>query len=566
MAQWKLEGESDYVPHHIFRPQNLRKQDPVNNGNWIINLSKEHSKRKTRQSESLQIPKQFDEIKTKILSLKELLKNHGWPEPHLLTKARLFGGCYTDILEEEMKDINLVALDVTENYLNLDQLQCFSKNLEILEMSYNSILRIRLPDPEVYKNLIFMDLSFNKLNGDCFSLLGKMKNLQVLNLSGNQIAEIIIEDITFTRLKSLLLSTNSLQTQCFHQLQSLKSLEELYLNENNIEEIPEVVSEKGHLILKHLKLLDLSSNPIKTEEALLPAASMPSLKRLIISNTILTQSVKGDPPLLKEHLTKRYGMVIQRKATEPPKKTPIVIQHPIIIQEFQPKIKKSTVDQRIKAYRAEFAIKNREKLAIQGSKTDFSEKEISKNQKQPSEMPQDSFFLTQDLGEEKPVEDEQTENEPEPSYEFELSKITALAMRDAEIDLEHDLAPVEDILALTEDEKVEYSYNVEPLSQTAAYNQLRALLIAPSTKTSIKMQEKWRHEDREKKLEEKLYRIKNRRPFALEEMIDLLEDKDDSTREQAEMLYFDLKSKVEQVRLNAIKDARALQGEPEEEL
>lgn len=32
------------------------------------------------------------------------------------------------------------------------------------------------------------------------------------------------------------------------------------------------------------------------------------------------------------------------------------------------------------------------------------------------------------------------------------------------------------------------------------------------------------------------------------------------------MLYFDLKSKVEQVRLNAIKDARALQGEPEEEL
>jgi Leucine-rich repeat (LRR) protein len=69
-------------------------------------------------------------------------------------------------------------LDVTENYLNLDQLQCFSKNLEILEMSYNSILRIRIPDPEVYKNLIFMDLSFNKLNGGCLSHIGKMKNLQ----------------------------------------------------------------------------------------------------------------------------------------------------------------------------------------------------------------------------------------------------------------------------------------------------------------------------------------------------------------------------------------------------
>ena len=75
---------------------------------------------------------------------------------------------------------------------------------------------------------------------------------------------------------------------------------------------------------------------------------MPSLQRLIISNTILTQSVKGDPPLLKEHLTQRYGMAIQRQATEPPKKTPIVIQHPVIIQEFEPKIKKSTVDQRYK--------------------------------------------------------------------------------------------------------------------------------------------------------------------------------------------------------------------------
>ena len=67
---------------------------------------------------------------------------------------------------------------MTENYLNLDQLECFSKNLEILEMSYNSIFRIRLPDPEVYKNLIFMDLSFNKLNGECLSVLGKIKNLQ----------------------------------------------------------------------------------------------------------------------------------------------------------------------------------------------------------------------------------------------------------------------------------------------------------------------------------------------------------------------------------------------------
>ena len=84
----------------------FRKQDPVN-GNWIINLSKEHSKRKTRQNESLPVPKQFDEIKTKILTLKELLKNHGWPEAHLLTKARLFGGCYTDILEEEMKGSSL---------------------------------------------------------------------------------------------------------------------------------------------------------------------------------------------------------------------------------------------------------------------------------------------------------------------------------------------------------------------------------------------------------------------------------------------------------------------------
>ena len=39
-----------------------------------------------------------------------------------------------------------------------------------------------------------------------------------------------------------------------------------------------------------------------------------------------------------------------------------------------------------------------------------------------------------------------------------------------------------------------------------------------------------------------------------------------SFREEAELLYFDLNSKVEQVRINAIRDARALQGQPEEEL
>ena len=44
------------------------------------------------------------------------------------------------------------------------------------------------------------------------------------------------------------------------------------------------------------------------------------------------------------------------------------------------------------------------------------------------------------------------------------------------------------------------------------------------------MQEKWRYEDRQKKLDEKLHRIKNRRPFAMEEMIELLEHDDDSTR------------------------------------
>ena len=87
----------------------------------------------------------------------------------------------------------------------------------------------------------------------------------MLNLSGNQIVEITIEDGAFTKLRSLLLSTNSLQSQCFHQLQYIPSLQELYLNENHIDEIPVVGSETGHLILKHLKLLDLSSNPIKVK-------------------------------------------------------------------------------------------------------------------------------------------------------------------------------------------------------------------------------------------------------------------------------------------------------------
>ena len=133
---------------------------------------------------------------------------------------------------------------------------------------------------------------------------------------------------------------------------------------------------------------------------------------------------------------------------------------------------------RIKAYREEqAAIKHKEKLAIQSSKNLEKENISQESQKDSTEMPQDSFFLTQNLDEEEPPVQEKEKSEPEPTYESELSKSTALAMREAELDLEQELTPAENILELTEDEKVEYSYNVEPLSQTAAYNQLRALLM-----------------------------------------------------------------------------------------
>ena len=76
--------------------------------------SKKHSRNKNLQQEGLPAPKQNDEIKTNILTLKELLRNHGWPEAHLLTKARLFGGCYTDVLSEEMKGtVSIISLLLT---------------------------------------------------------------------------------------------------------------------------------------------------------------------------------------------------------------------------------------------------------------------------------------------------------------------------------------------------------------------------------------------------------------------------------------------------------------------
>ena len=97
------------------------------------------------------------------------------------------------------------------------------------------------------------------------------------------------------------------------------------------------------------------------------AASFPILEKLRIVGTDLVKSSKGDPPLLKQFLSERIGINVQRKeqkATKHGRKFSMISS--VKIDDSIPEAKKSTVDERITNYRAEMALEAHKKQAIEG--------------------------------------------------------------------------------------------------------------------------------------------------------------------------------------------------------
>lgn len=565
MNEWKLTGESNYAPVNAFPARNLRKGGHLG-GNWIVAYNEEQQPRLERLLTTPELTPRVE----KILHLNGLLRRHGKTDVNFLTNAKLAGQRYTSIKRTGWDALKLFSLDLTENLLNLDDIEVLSHDLELLELAFNEIRQVKIHNIDSYNTLQYLDLSWNYISGDSLPMLGKLKNVRMLNLSSNRIDEFEIDYDDFPNLFHLKMKSNRLKSGCFHQFKKIESLQELYLNDNQIQQIPLLGDDQSHIALSNLRLLDLSDNPIREEAKLVPAASFPSLQKLFILRTQIVRTTKGDPPLLKEYLTNRIGIELKRTEDNElyTKRSPLM-QHSIKIDDKIPKVVRSTVDERIKNYRAELAIETKMKQAIEaGEDTPV----LSVNTEQSTDVRDaafnDTFFITQEMTDEKVT------------FEEELEKMTNTIKKTVEQESTTVAAISDTLLELSPDEQEEYDNTIKPIPVQSAVNQLRRLLVHDGPRvhktrahrlTIQPNPEPYRsrksdtngtivstHKVNSTKniIKENLARLRERETLTIDQMDDLLKSSNLAERKEAEELFLRIQDTFRSVRLKSIEEVQ----------
>ncbi|XP_066501845.1 X-ray radiation resistance-associated protein 1 isoform X2 [Hoplias malabaricus] len=257
----------------------------------------------------------------------------------------LNGICTLEVNAENFP--KLEVLDLSYNNLSVDGILALGliPRLKVLHLTGNK-LQILPPDmaghytiqkeraPQsgsLFQCLEVLMLDDNKLSSPgIFSSLMNLKRLQHLNLERNYISEVPYpEEVPLVQLPS----SSVLETEGSPDEVSKTK----YISEPNMDKqgfINEAVDEeKGARPYStdfcppfpKLQYLNLASNKIAEEEALLAVALFPMLSELIIHSNPLTTQKSGDPPLLTCFLQERLGVKIRRKKTAAVVKPHIVL-------------------------------------------------------------------------------------------------------------------------------------------------------------------------------------------------------------------------------------------------
>ena len=189
-------------------------------------------------------------------------------------------------------------------------------------MPFNGMSLLRLKNSNNFRTLTSIDLSWNYLSDPSVGILEQLKSLEKINLAGNRLSLFPISAESFPNLLELRLQSNQLTDNCFLNLLHLNEIKELYLNDNMIKSVPLMITEDRKIVMVKLKLLDLSGNPISEDTKLLPIASCPSLRKVLICKTGLSRKHNGYPPLTKKYLIHRLGIDIVKdlSSAKPSKK------------------------------------------------------------------------------------------------------------------------------------------------------------------------------------------------------------------------------------------------------
>ena len=195
-------------------------------------------------------------------------------------------------------------------------------------MPFNGMSLLRLKSATNYATLTSIDLSWNYLSDPSIAILEQLNALEKINLAGNRLTLFPLKENSFPQLKELRLQSNQLTENCFLNLLHLNQLVELHLNQNLIRAIPLMITNERKIVMVNLQMLDLTGNPIAEDTKLLPVASCPKLRTIVICQTGLARKHNGYPPLTKKYLIKRLGIqVIKDMATKPKTKRKHEFRH-----------------------------------------------------------------------------------------------------------------------------------------------------------------------------------------------------------------------------------------------
>jgi hypothetical protein len=168
-----------------------------------------------------------------------LLEATGMGFPEDVQQALLADKRLTSIVEDDMSYFTeLLYIDVSENSLWLAPFGAFPK-LRELRLACNRITTIN-PELFGFENLLFLDLSYNKLNLEAVQSLEVLPNLRELDLCGNNLGSIPEEWQTFQYLEKLLLDYNKLENnEIFTFLSAAPNLRTLSVHKNSLSSFPD---------------------------------------------------------------------------------------------------------------------------------------------------------------------------------------------------------------------------------------------------------------------------------------------------------------------------------------
>lgn len=167
-------------------------------------------------------------------------------------------------LPESIGSLSALAhLDVRDNNLRtLPQSLWHCHSLQTLNASSNVLSALPIPestDMPLARSLVCMSIADNRLSDDVFAVLMQFHELEILNVSMNELYEVPSGAlVAMPQLQELYMSSNSLSALPADDLEHLQQLRVLFVNGNKLQSLP---TELGRL--KELRAIDAGNNALK---------------------------------------------------------------------------------------------------------------------------------------------------------------------------------------------------------------------------------------------------------------------------------------------------------------